>query len=307
MKNTISPNVVKTALDMVLFQNYDAKFPMEADATDGAIFNQKTVDRSAVITEQFKGVGDFEATNEQEALPQADFRVGNQKTFPVLKWAKVLPISAEFHADDLHDTVNEAVKNAGMKARSTRDKYAFDFIFNKGFSTTTTNDGKALFANDHLTLSGETVDNLLGSTALTESNLNVAIETLRAQKAQDGTNGGHFASVLLVPPALLKTAIEITKSELRSGTPNNDMNYYSMAFPGLQVKTSRFLSAAEGGSDTSWFLLSANHSICRWVREGLKTDIVSPEFSANDTWSYKMKYRESIGVISYEGVVGCTA
>lgn len=308
MNRYVSPSTVKTELDLVLFQKYDEKVGMgEVDATDGGIFAQKTIDRAAVITEQFKGVGNFEETAELAALPEDDFRVGNQKTFTVIKYAKAIPVSAEFYADDQHDTVNKAVEQAGLRARTTRDKKAFDFIFNKGFTTTTTNDGVALFSNSHVNLNGDTVDNLLASTPLTEANLNTAIETLREMVAQDGENGGHSPKTLLVPNRLFKTAIEITKSELRSGTANNDANYYSLAFPGLRVVTSRWIGASQGGSDTSWFLLSDNHSVCRWVREPLSTGIVSPENTANDAYIYKMKFREVVGAISYEGIVGCTA
>lgn len=304
----ISPDVVKTELDVVLFQKYDEKVGMgEIDATFGSVFNQKTVDRAAVITEQFKGVGNFEATAELEALPEDTFRVGNQKTFTVIKYAKAIPVSKEFYDDDQHDVVNHAVAQAGLRARTTRDKKAFDFIFNKGFTTSTTNDGVAIFSASHVNLNGDTVSNLMTGSALSESTLNTAIETLREMLAQDGENGGHAPATLLVPNRLFKTAIEITKSELRSGTANNDLNYYSTAFPGLRVVTSRWIGASQGGSDTSWFLLSDNHSICRWVREPLQTGIVSPENTANDAYVYKMKFREVVGAISYEGIVGAQA
>lgn len=308
MNRYVSPSTVKTELDLVLFQKYDEKVGMgEVDATDGGIFAQKTTDRAAVITEQFKGVGNFEETAELQALPEDNFRVDNQKTFTVIKYAKAIPVSAEFYADDQHDTVNKAVEQAGLRARTTRDKKAFDFIFNKGFTTTTTNDGVALFSASHLNLNGDTVSNILTSSALSESTLNTAIETLREMVAQDGENGGHSPATLLVPNRLFKTAIEITKSELRSGTANNDANYYSLAFPGLRVVTSRWIGASQGGSDTSWFLLSDNHSVCRWVREPLSTGIVSPENTANDAYIYKMKFREVVGAISYEGIVGAQA
>lgn len=308
MNRYVSPSTVKTELDLVLFQKYDEKVGMgEVDATDGGIFAQKTTDRAAVITEQFKGVGNFEETAELQALPEDNFRVDNQKTFTVIKYAKAIPVSAEFYADDQHDTVNKAVEQAGLRARTTRDKKAFDFIFNKGFTTTTTNDGVALFSASHLNLNGDTVSNILTSSALSESTLNTAIETLREMVAQDGENGGHSPKTLLVPNRLFKTAIEITKSELRSGTANNDANYYSLAFPGLRVVTSRYIGASQGGSDTSWFLLSDNHSVCRWVREPLSTGIVSPENTANDAYIYKMKFREVVGAISYEGIVGAQA
>jgi hypothetical protein len=98
--------------------------------------------------------------------------------------------------------------------------------------------------------------------------------------------------------------MEVTKSVLKSGSANNDMNYYSELYPGLQVKFSPFLGAAYGGSDTAWFLLSTDHSITRWVRQGVTTDMVDYKFQRNNNYIYKAEYREVVGAISFEGVVG---
>lgn len=305
--SNLATNVVKTALDLVFNSEFSlAQLPGIATCDSSEVFKQETTDRAAVITEQFMGTGYFENRTEVQDVPSGTARVGNQKTFSVTNWAKSTDISKNLMDDDQHSTIDMLVKNMARNGRLTKSKNAFN-VLNLGFTTTTTNDGVALFSASHVTLSGETVSNLLTSSALSESTLNTAFNSLINQKTQDGTLGGHLPSVLLVPTALFKTACEITKSVLRSGTANNDLNYYSELYPGLKVLHSPFLGAGFGGSDTSWFLLSQDHSLTRWVRQEIVTDLVDYRTQRNNNYIYKAEYREVVGVISFEGIVGAQA
>lgn len=305
--SNLATNVVKTALDLVFNTEFSlAMLPGYATVDSSEVFKQETIDRAAVITEQFMGTGYFENRTEVQDVPAGTARVGNQKTFSVTNWAKSTDISKNLMDDDQHNTVDMLVKGMARNGRLTKSKNAFN-VLNLGFTTTTTNDGVALFSASHVTLSGQTVSNLLTSSALSESTLNTAFNSLINQVTQDGTLGGHMPAVLLVPTALFKTACEITKSVLRSGTGNNDLNYYSELYPGLKVLHSPFLGAGFGGSDTSWFLFSNDHSLTRWVRQEIVTDLVDYRTQRNNNYVYKCEYREVVGAISFEGIVGCQA
>lgn len=305
--SNLATNVVKTALDLVFNSEFSlTSVPGLATAETASVFKQDTTDRAAVITEQFQGTGYFESRSELQDVPAGTARVGNQKTFSVTNWAKSTDISKNLMDDDQHSTIDMLVKNMARNGRLTRSKNAFN-VLNLGFTTTLTNDGVALFSASHVTLGGDTVSNLSTGSALSETTLNTSFNSLINQKTQDGTLGGHLPAVLLVPTALFKTACEITKSVLRQGTANNDMNYYSELFPGLQVFHSPFLGAGFGGSDTSWFLLSADHSVTRWVRQDIVTDLVDYRTQRNNNYIYKAEYREVVGAISYEGIVAAQA
>lgn len=302
--SALNPNVVKTALDDVFSQSFNGnQQPNLATAETSAVFKQDTADSSAVIMELFGGSGAWEQTAEEQDLPLGAPRITNTKTFSVVKYAKAIDIPKEFFDDNKHGSYEKMVSNFARRARTTRDKNAFA-IFRNAFTTALTVDGKALVADDHLTISGDTVDNKL-TAALSETSLNSAIVMLGEQKAQDGEVDGHVPATLVVPMALYKTACEICESELRSGTADNDMNVYSSKY-GIQIYTSPYLGAAAGGSDTAWYLLSDTHSITRWVREAVNTNLVSYETSRNDVYTYKGRYREVVGAMSYEGVVGST-
>lgn len=303
--SSLAPSVVKTAIDLVFDAEYGyASLPGLATAETAGVFMQDTTDRAAVIVEQYMGPGYFEQRNELQDVPAGQSKVGNQKTFRVLNYAKSIDISKNLMDDDQHSTIEMMIKKMARNARLTRDKNAFT-QFNLGFTTVLTNDGVALFSDSHVALNGETVDNL-GTGALADATLNTQFNQLINQKTQDGTLGGHVPAILLVPTALFKTAQEVTKSQLRSGTGNNDLNYYSEIYPGLQVFHSPFLGAAFGGSDTAYFLLSKDHSMFRWVRQAIQTDLVDYKTQRNNNYIYKAEYREVVGPISFEGLVGST-
>lgn len=303
-KNT-ALNVVQTAIDKVFYAefDYDAE-PGLATARTDSVFKQETIDRAALITQEYKGPGYFSERGDEEEIEGATVESSNQKTHSVLNYDKGIYIPKTFFDDELHMLVRNTVQKFARNARLSQDRNAFKTIFNLGFTTTTTSDGVALFSNSHTALNGDTVDNLETGT-LTEANLDTLVQKLLTQVTQDGTIGGHVPAVLLVPPALFKTAQEITKSELRSGTANNDLNYYSQIYPGLQVYQSPFLSAAQGGSDTAYFLLSRNHSVMRIVREGINTNLLGEEFDPAKArrYYYSAGYREVVSPISWEGIV----
>ncbi len=303
----LARNAVWTALDLVFDAEFD--YPVMsgiATAESALVFNQSQSTKSGEIVEQFMGSGYWDTRAEQQDVPSGTNRVGNQKTFTHVNYAKAIDISKNFFDDDQHAVVQMMIKNFARNARLTRDKNAFD-VYNLGFTSTTTNDAAYLFSASHTTLNNDTVSNLV-SGALSDTTLETAIIALQEQMTQDGTLGGHEPGVLLVPPALFKEATIFTKSELRPTTANNDLNYVSTIWPGLVVYQTPFLGAANGGtgSDTAWYVLSKNHSMYRWIRQAVQTVLVDWKGQRNNNYIYKGEFRETIGPIAYEGMVGAT-
>lgn len=298
----LNPNVVKTALDDVFNQTFSGEqHPGHMTAESGMVFNQDTADSSAVIMELFKGSGNWDTRTEEQDVPSGEPRIGNQKTFSVVNFAKSIDIPKNFFDDNKHGSYEKMVANFARRARTTRDMNAFS-VYRNAFSTALTSDGVALIADTHTNLNGDTVDNKVTG-AFSESTLNTAIVQLVEMKSQDGIIDGFMPRVLLVPLALYKTACEVVGSELRSGTADNDMNVYSSKY-NIFIGTSPYLGAAAGGSDAAWFLLSPDHSVNRWVRQGTQTDLVDYKFQRNNNYIYKGEFREVIGAMSFEGIVG---
>lgn len=301
----LNPNDVKTALDDVFDQEFTYRsHPQYATAETPAIFHQSTTDRSAVIWETFKGGGLWQSKAEEQDVPQQTPRIGNQKTFPVTEYAGSIDIPRTFKRDDLHAVYEKSVASFASRARDTRDFNAFA-VFRNSQTTAMTSDGVALISDSHTSLSGTTVDNRISS-ALSETTLTTGIQMLLEMRAQDDVVGGSLAETLLVPPALFPEAIRLTESVLRPGTGNNDINYVSAKY-GISVYTSQFLGAASGGSDAACYLLGRNHSVYRFVREGVTTTLVDWSITRNNNYVYKGFFSEAVGAMSYEGIVGIGA
>lgn len=300
--SALNPNVVKTALDGVFNQAFSGiNHPGHSTAETAEIFKQDSADSSAVILELFAGSGAWEQRSEEEDVKGGAPKIGNQKIFTIAEWAKSIDIPKIFFDDQKHGSYEKMVENFARRARTTRDRAAFA-VFRNAFTTALTADAVALISDSHISMSGDTIDNKI-SGALSESALNDGIVMLYEMKSQDGEVDGYVPQTLLVPPKLFKLACEITGSERRSGTANNDMNVYSDKY-GINVRTSPFLGAAAGGSDAAWFLLGDGHSVTRYVRQVVQTDLVDYKFQRNNAYIYKGGFREVVGAMSYEGIVG---
>lgn len=304
LNSTLNPNVVKTALDKVFYPEFDGdRSPGLATAMTPDIFKQETIDRASITQEVFKGTGYWETRDEEEDVPMATPRVGDQITHVVSEFAQSVDIPKRFFDDEQHSVVNNMVRDMARTGQLTRDRNAFA-IYRGAFSTTLTADGVSLISASHVNLAGDTVDNTV-SGALTGPTLNDGIVALMEQVGQDSTIRGHVPMALLVAPAGFKNASELVDSELIADSPDNDINVFSSKY-GIRIWQSPFLGAAAGGSDTAWFLLARNHSVTRWVREAMSTDLVDWRFQRNNVYIYKASFREVLGALTYEGIVGST-
>lgn len=302
--SSLNPNVVKTDLDGEFYQEFEMeKKPGLATVDTEDIFHQDTVDNAAVQWEVFKGVGYWDERDEEEDVANGTPRSSNKITFSVANFAKSVDIPKNFFNDNMHGVYSKMIKDMATTGKLTKEKKGFE-IFRNAFTTTLTADGVALCSDSHLTIGGNTVDNALTS-ALADTSLNDAITMLGEQKGQDGTIRGCVPNALLVPAKLFKKACELVDSQLTAETGNNAINVYSSKYS-INVYQSPFLGAAAGGSDTAWFLLSKNHGIYRWVRQGVATDLVDYKFQRNNTYIYKAEYREAYGAVDYVGIVGST-
>lgn len=301
--------IVQTELDTVFFQEYayDATIPGIATANTGELFKPIATDRAAYIGEINKDVGLFPIIGEVDVVPLDTPRVTNKYTILVKDFAKGIEISKDLFDDNMHGVWAGDVRKFALKARVSQDNNAFK-IFRNAFSTATsptlTADGVSFINTAHTLIGGGTTSNVVTG-ALNSTNLNTAIVALREQKDQSGVILGGVPAILLVPPALFKTALELTDSALISDTANNAINVFRSAY-GFSVWTSPYLGNAAGGSDTYWFLLTRNHSVSRLIRQGIETALRPWQYSNNRTYFYQANFREEVFVPDYSGAVGST-
>lgn len=203
-------------------------------------------------------------------------------------------------------------------------------ILNDGFKTTNTSsdfptyrlsDGVSLFNTSHPSLVPDVAvrsNVILGTGSgvytgvnpkLNETSLNEAILQLQLMLNGRGLPINYSGNiVLIVPASLRKLAMEITKSDLRSNTGNNDTNYYKGGW--IDVISSTYLDSANGGSATQWFVAAApgnaeNAVAMRYV------SLIEPKIEHNvdfDTKSVKISVDGAcaFGYSNFEHIIGST-
>lgn len=309
-----SPNLelVKTALDslrdgVLLKQDNNGK----AIATDPMIFSQQDVDRAAYVTSVLGGGGYFKKTvtgvaQDVTAKKNSAKNAFAPKTTIMAEFSKNVPISRLFMKTQQHSAVAKAVTQESMAWTATRDQNAFS-AYAFGFVTTintTIGDNVALFSNSHVNANGDTVDNL-ETGGMSDANLNVVVTSLRAQKNQVGVIVGFEPAFLLCGSTLHHDAMTVSKSVLRAGNGNNDLNYWSELYPGLKVCWNQFIDNSGATSQATMYMVGAQgHGVVRFELEAMFSELVDWKTNDDDLYQYKMRASEEVDTIEYMGLVG---
>jgi hypothetical protein len=159
-------------------------------------------------------------------------------------------------------------------------------------------DGKALVASDH-PIDGSTVSNS-ATVELNESTLLNAMIAVRTNfKDQAGLKVFARARKLIVPTALEPVAIRLTKTELRPGTADNDVNAIMMTSGGLpeSYMVSDFLT-----SSSAWFLLTNIDGLSYMERVKFESDM-QVDF-VTDNLLVKGYERYSFGYYNWRSIYG---
>lgn len=301
--NGTNTNITRqSGLDEVFFQAYEQeKQPGEVRADDALFFAQKSTPWGFINGAEYKGPGDFEQLDELEDVPDTLIKVGNKYNKEVLTFEKDVKIPRRYQEDsEMYDVVNNMVRDMGIRARTTRDKFAFRNSWGNPFDSTNnpTPDGAAFVSNSHVLLDGSSFDNL-ETASMSPDSVKVAVRKLRLQKAHDGDLASYHADGLLCPVILHPEAIEIVDSELKPQDTDNDLNYFSKIYPGLRVGSSEYLDSTYNSLNSSYanstfFVVSKLHGVERQVRKALETDYIGPEYDGKRRASYQANFRERV-------------
>lgn len=309
----VNANVVKTILDGIMEKSYnDLVVPGQVNYLDSRVFMQEKSDKLVEQYQLFAGLGEFTQVNEEMEADRDTFTSpeNSKRNFTMKKFMKDVFISAEFEADDQHGLVARAMKQAARAELQSHNKLAFG-VYNDAFAgatytTVTAVGSQPLCSNSHTTIGGgTTVDNLFTGSLDDAGVLDSMITALQEQVDYRGIHAGNMPDTLLVPTALRAQAERTVYSTLLPGSADNDLNPIRGLY-NLTVKATPFIGAAAfaGGSNTAYFLLASEHTVMRYEREATSTTLLEPKFSRNDVWEYRIKYREEVGIMSYDGVVG---
>ena len=159
-------------------------------------------------------------------------------------------------------------------------------------------DGKALVASDH-PIDGSTISNYATNDLNEATLLNGMIAIRTNFKDQAGLKVFARGRRLIVPPQLEPVAIRLTKTELRPGTADNDVNAIMMTSGGLPdgYMVNDYLTSAR-----AWFLLTNIDGLSYMERVGFETDM-QVDF-VTDNLLVKGYERYSFGYYNWRSIWG---
>lgn len=265
------------------------------------IFSVQSSDKD---TERDSSIGGFALpfeTSEGEPITYDNVYEGYDVTYRHKKYTLGFKVTREAIEDELYRMVKRRPAEMGRAMRRGAENQASN-VFNNGFSTSYLGgDSKPLFSTSHPRPDGGTAQSNASSTGitLTETNLETGRLALEGQLDDRGQIVDITADCLVIPRQLDKTAHEIIDAPMRSGTADNDPNYFKGMF---DIKKWKYLT-----SSTAWFLLDKSTVTGRgtltwfWRRR--------PEFKNDELFDteyavYKSTMRLSRGWSDWHGVWG---
>lgn len=231
-------------------------------------------------------------------------------TYTAYKYGTKIPVTYELMEDQLAKVAGQVSAIVKSKTRTAEKLGASMLVDAFDTGVTSYGDGLPVCSTVHTLVNGGTNQSNASATGitLTEANLETSILAMRGQLDDREQMVEIIPDTILIPPALEKEAIIITKSDKRSGMADNDANVNSMTeYTGgkLRIIVWDYLSSAAGGSDTAWFLLSNQHHLTwKWRVKPVIKKLPEAVGATNDVWYWKCRFRAAYGWTDWRGVWG---
>lgn len=256
---------------------------------------------------QLSSLGTFAAKPQGDAIQYDTPFEGNLVRYTPFAFGLGFRITEEMQEDDLYGPMKKMTEQISMSAAHALEVQAHRPL-NGGFATTSGSgfnaagfDSLALFSTAHLLLRGGTRANR----AATDLDLDVtaleqAIDIFETWVNHSNMPTPKRPSVLVIPPQLKWIAKEITESELKPYTANNEVN--PLGGEGLRYFVDHFLTDSD-----SWFLLSpkAEMDINIWIRREPKfqmgDDFDTGDAKAKGTFRIATGHGEPDGIFGSQG------
>lgn len=275
-------------------KNYN-EHPMEYTECFNVVKSKKNYEEAVETT----GFGLLQQKPQGDAISYDSESQGWTKRYTPTAWALGFIVTREELDDNLYK--EKAFRRSQSLAFSTRQtiETICANVFNNGFTSATGGDGKEMLATDHPTLDGTQANEPTSGTDFSEAALEDLLIDINNAKNSRGLKIAIRARKLIVPPALAFEAERVLKSQLRSGTGDNDINAVrSMGLIPEGAMVNHYLTDAD-----AWFLKTD-------APEGLTfIDRVPAELSNDndfDTMNAKAKVyvRFDAGWTDWRGVFG---
>jgi len=278
----------------------------DPDSNLNAVFNMESMSGAEELDMTSYGIGALENVGEGGAVPYDDPGEGYKTTYAYQVYKKGIQITEEMFEDNKYREMRDNMKWLAQRASYDPVNYGFGLL-RGGFTASLAgyanyNAGAvALFSASQTYENGDSGNQSNYSTnSLSYDNFEAASVAMTEQKSGHGTLIEFTGKLkLIVPPTLKREAIEITDSELDPDTAENAINVFKGR---ADVVVVPYLSAANGGSDTAWYLCASGHKLNYFWRKKPTFD-KETDFDT-DVLKYKVKAKYIAGFSDWRGTWG---
>lgn len=252
-------------------------------------------------------------SGEAQSSPSADRQKGFETVASPQIFKQKMVVSEQYVTRGKYSQIQREAEDLGKATMETLNIFgAQPFI--EAFTSTTLfyGDAKPLASSSHTRADGGTAISNTSSTSipLTDANLETGRINIKQQKGGTGQKLAIGSNLLLmVQEQQEREAVVITGSTRRSGTPNNDLNFYLGlidTFVNPFIGEDIFDLNGVAGLSTSWFLLARDeHQIIMsyeqrpvfttWDDEDADTMTTKVKFSALVGWTNPLATYHSKG------------
>lgn len=230
-------------------------FMDEYEMPDGLLDQLYGVEKSSKAMEYDYGIGGIGDMQQFDGtIPYTDFEGQYRISYTHKEWVNGMKVERRLVDDDQYNIINKRPQSLALSAKRTREKHGAS-VFNSAFNTSvfTGGDGSALCASDHSREGTSTAQSNSGSSALSATSL--ATARLAMRDFTDDTDNLITArgDTLVVPPELEQTAYEITQSEKKVDSAENNKNFIKSL--GYKVLVWDYLS-----DTNNWFLIDSRYA-----------------------------------------------
>jgi hypothetical protein len=277
------------------------------------IFNPHDPQRITEIFALNTGMGLLPQVSENASYPQVDLNEFANKQVTQQVFKKELPYSMLMKRFDNHAVIAREAARAGYRMMQTKDNLMASIF--RGYATTTTVAGGATLgsATQMIGTTGLTQSNLVTG-GFSETNLQVAIQSLYEQRDHDNVIGALDAVMLVFPAGRYFDSFKFLRSTGSPTTANRYLNPLSqdpnIVEPGqIELVPWGFLGAVAGGVDTTAFLLSEKLFHQLFYLESIAPKMTPRTSSETLTGgeSYRFDYAAAAVAADYRGLVVITA
>jgi len=290
---------------------YDANVYLDVTNKTGALFEEvNAVGRQRLESIAITGVSELLPTEERQAFPETSYVPSYITSVEPYKFSRRIKVSRESveRRDTLYQKALDEVSKLNYAWMNTRARHRFDRL-NKAFAVATAKhlfdygDGVALCSTSHPDKIGGTHSNVVTASDISPTSIESMVLVLQNQVDDIGEPmpmGGGM-KYIIVPPSKVRKAKEQLESEWIPDTNNNNVNVWRGQ--GWIMVTSPFLSSANGGSDTAWFIVDGLFSP---LKDVIFKPVVSETWFDDDTkvFVYDIHFEHKVGAFDYRGIVG---